>query len=258
MIRAACITFLLLLHAAPASAQATVPTVGMEGRIEITTAGLPLEARPVDPKSKLVLRIAAAVEADVGTRYDIRYIGFVPGDYDLRDFLVRADGSTAADLPPLPVTIAGVLAPEHNGQLNPADLSPLRRLGGYRVVAALAVVAWLALLVPLVLLRRRSKVIATPIDAARAPTLAELLQPLVIRAADGSLDPSGQAELERLLLVHWSQRLNVEHLPPMEAISRLKADPEAGRLLRALEDWLHRPPDRRGAIDLPQLLAPYR
>ena len=40
-------------------------------------------------------------------------------------------------------------------------------------------------------------------------------------------------------------------------LSKLRTHPDAGPLLRKLEEWLHRP-DPRGADEIPALLAPYR
>ena len=42
-----------------------------------------------------------------------------------------------------------------------------------------------------------------------------------------------------------------------DAVVRLKEHREAGALLRALEDWLHRPPGS-ASVDVAAVLAPYR
>ena len=75
-------------------------------------------------------------------------------------------------------------------------------------------------------------------------------------AARRELKPDGQAQLERLLLGYWRERLGWQSLPADEALARLRGHPEAGLLLRQLEDWLHRPP---GAVtvDVDLVLAPY-
>jgi hypothetical protein len=89
------------------------------------------------------------------------------------------------------------------------------------------------------------------------PTLAERLRPLVEQAAAGTLSGDGQAQLERMLLNHWRQKLALEELDMPDALARLKAHAEAGELLRSLESWLHRPPGG-DPIDVASVLAPYR
>jgi hypothetical protein len=60
-----------------------------------------------------------------------------------------------------------------------------------------------------------------------------------------------------MLLGYWRHRLALHDLPMAEAVSRLKAHPQAGALLRALEDWLHRPPGS-ASVDVAAVLAPYK
>ena len=70
------------------------------------------------------------------------------------------------------------------------------------------------------------------------------------------LSASQQAQLERLLLTHWRQRLGLENVEATEAMPRLREHPDAGALLRALEDWLHRRPGTV-KVDVEAMLAPY-
>jgi hypothetical protein len=180
----------------------------------------------------------------------------VPGRYDLRTNLVRLDGSTLTNLPPLPVEVAPLLPDSHDGLLVEAPRSPLGRLGGYRALLTAAAIVWAVLLVPLVWRRRRT--VAAEAAPAAEPTLADRLRPLVEEAAAGRLSSDGQARLERMLLNYWRDRLGLGALDMAEGLRRLRQHPEAGALLRALEGWLHRPPGAAGAIDVAQVLEPYR
>jgi hypothetical protein len=59
------------------------------------------------------------------------------------------------------------------------------------------------------------------------------------------------------LVAFWRKRLDLDSLPTNQAIQQIKQHPQAGPLLRQLEEWLHSPtppPD----LDLPRLLEPYR
>jgi len=229
----------------------------MEGRREVTLPGTLLEAKPVEPKSLILVRIADTRPHGTLMYYDLRYVGLVPGQYDLRNYLVRKDGSTTNDLPPIPIQIARLLPENHKGELIPQAESPFRRLGGYKALLTVLLAVWALLLIPLSLAGRSRKT-GSPVTAPiSAPTLAERLRPLIEQAAVGELSRDGQAQLERLLLAHWRQRLDLEQVGMSEAIRQLRQHPEGGALLRELENWLHRPPGSV-PVDVNALLAPYR
>ena len=104
---------------------------------------------------------------------------------------------------------------------------------------------------------RKRRPAVVDVAPVRAPTFAERLRPLVERAADGKLGVEGQAQLERLLMGYWRERLQLPEQRMADALRSLKAHPEAGELLRAIEGWLHRP----GGIpqqEVARLLHPYR
>jgi hypothetical protein len=241
----------------PATFATNAPTVGMEGRVEIALPGTLLEARPVDEKSLVIVRVAEALPHGTLTRYDLRYIGLVPGKYDLRDYLRRRDGSPLDQLPPLPVEIAGLLPAAHTGELIEQPRGLLGFFGGYRNALLAFAVIWVLAVIPLWLFGRRKKAaVVAPVELHQ-PTLAERLRPLVEQAATGQLSADGKAQLERLLLSHWRERLHLGDLDQAEAIAQLRQDPDAGALLVALENWLHRPPGV-ASVDVTSLLAPYR
>jgi hypothetical protein len=234
------------------------PTVGMEGRTEVVLRGPLLEANPVQDKAPLILRIAATQPTDSGAvRYDLRYIGLVPGKHDLKRYLVRADGSSTDDVPAIPVEVAHLLPELHKGELVAQDVQPLGFIGGYRGLMIAAVVLWLLLLVPLIFAGRRRKNLAAVAPATPAPTLADRLRPLVERAADGTLSLDGKGQLERMLLGYWRQRLDLRRADLAESLALLRRHPDAGQLLRSMEDWLHRPPGA-ASVDVGAVLAPYR
>src|SRR5204862_7572216 len=137
----------------------------------LTLPGALLEARPVEPKTKLILRIAESRPRGDGVWYDLRYIGQVPGHYDLRTCLVRVDGSPTNNLPPIPVIIAPLLPESHDGSLVELTPSPIGRLGGYRTVMIGLAIVWAALLLPLVWRRRKKP--RPSAAAARPLTLSE-------------------------------------------------------------------------------------
>ena len=239
------------------TSHSALPTVGMEGRVEVTLPGTLLEARPVEPKSLIILRIADTRPHGTLIHYDLRYVGVVPGKYDLRNYLVRKDGSPTNDLPAIPVEIAKLLPEKHNGLLLAQTERPLPFLGGYKAWIIAVVVIWALVFIPLWFAGRRRQT-ARPVEAPTpAPTIADRLRPLVEQAAEGKLSLDGQAQLERLLLSHWRERLDLGKVDMVEAVQRLRQHCEGGALLRELENWLHRPPGTV-KVDVNKVLEPYR
>jgi hypothetical protein len=233
------------------------PTVGMEGYVQIMLSGTLLEARPVEPKAKLLLRVADARPHGILFDYDLRYIGFVPGKYDLRDYLIRKDGSSTNDLPKIPVEVTGLLPVKHRGELVPQETSTLPSLGGYKGTLIAVAIVWAVLFVPLWLTRRKPKAIEAPKVEAKPLTLANRLRPLVVRAVEGKLSRDELAQLERMLLNYWREKLGLREESMIEAVQKLRQHPQGGELLREMENWLHRPPGS-AKVDVNALLAPYR
>jgi hypothetical protein len=238
------------------SAVAAPVPVGIEGRLQILLEVPGLSPRPIDPKRPLVARVADSRPHGSLTEYDLRYVGFEPGTNDLRDYLTGADGAPISNLPPMLVVITSSLPARHDGMLIAPRPTTWERLGGYRTLLIAIAALWFLTSIPLFLIRRRPVAVSTPAEPPRL-TLADRLRPLMERAAAGSIDAAEKAELERLVLAHWRERLGLEPLSMADAIRRVKEDPEGGAILRALEDWLHRPPGRATA-NLEVLLAPYR
>jgi hypothetical protein len=56
---------------------------------------------------------------------------------------------------------------------------------------------------------------------------------------------------------YWRDKLGLSEFSLAEALRRLKAHPEAGQLLRAMERWLHRP-GGAGRDEVAAALEPYR
>jgi hypothetical protein len=249
-------SLVLPLLAALTLAVEAAPTVGIEGQLEVQLAGPALTAKSPDRAAPLNLRIASTRPHGALIHYDLRYIGLVPGKYDLRDFLVRPDGSKPDDLPPLTVEVIGLLPADHRGQLAKVDESPIRKLGGYKVLIWTGVGLWAFGAIPLFFSRRKRKDRVSASDAPAPPSIVDQLRPLVEQARAGKLNTEGKAKVERLLLTHWRERLALSGIEPAEAIVRLHAHPEAGALLRTLEDWLYRRPGTT-PVDVDTALAPY-
>lgn len=253
------LTFLFIIHARAEDMRE--PSVGMVGKVEqIVLPGAELQAVPLtDDKTPIVLRITEVFPHGTDFRYDLEFYGLDPGKYNLAEFLQRKDGSAAEGLPEIPIEIKQLLPP---GQILPKDpeTNPLPFVGGYTLLLIAAGVAWIVILLLLIFVGRRKKF--DPHAAAnRQPSLAERLRPVVTRAANGEeLSKDEQAQLERMLLSFWRKRLHLENDEPGAAMVEIRGHAEAGELLHALEDWLHRPPGSvaTAETDIEVLLQPYK
>jgi hypothetical protein len=239
------------------SSNAEPPTVGMEGQLEVLLPEAGLTAKTPELRTPLLLRIAHTQPHGTLTRYDLRYIGRVPGKHDLRNYLFNTNGFPATNLTEIIVSVSGLLPEQHNGWLEEQALNAPSVFGGYRAVAVVAVVLWILALFVILRAGRKPKVAPIETPVQREPTFAERLRPLVERAAAGGLTGDEKAALERMLINHWQRRLGLAGANSGELIARLRQHAEAGALLRALEDWLHRPPGS-AKVEVESVLAPYR
>ena len=231
--------------------------VGLEGVYYARVRGPALAAKPVDDSAPVVLRMADAVQDGEATIYELRFVGSLPGRYDLRDYLVRVDGQPPSGVEPMQVAVHGLLPDDHDGSLEslarPAARTPL----AYRALLALVAALWL--LPPAWLLVRRwtrPRVKPHVVENGR-PSLADQLRPLVEAAVAGRVTATEQARLERLLIAHWRQRLDLNGCPAVDALREMRRHPEAGELLRELDKWLHQPPGT-ARVDVAAILLPYR
>jgi len=257
---------LVFLLTASASGQSSISiissnsqplTVGMEGQLVVILPEAGLSAKAAERLSLIHLRIAYTRPHGTLTHYDLRYVGRVPGEHDLREYLVRTNGEPATNLPPLPVSIAGVLPAQHNGWLEEQAIRVPALFGGYRGISIVVVALWILAFFVILRFSRKRKAVAAEAPVERPPTFAELIRPLIERAAAGQLSADDKARLERMLITHWQRRLGLAGRSGDEMIASLRQHAEAGVLLRALEDWLHRPP---GSVQVrvESVLAPYR
>lgn len=246
------------MAAANSSEKAPSRTIGIEGGFWLELPRPDYRPRPLDDRTEMILRIDAVTPTNGQYRYDFYYMGLEPGAYKLADYLIRPDGTRPDELAQIPLHVRSLLPEDHNGHLNPVKPNRFPFIGGYRVFLGAIGLAWAGGIAAFVISYRKKKVVAGPVAVEAPPSLADLMRPLVEAAAAGRLSLDGQAQLERLLMGYWRERLDLPvDLRMAEAITRLKEHPQAGELLRALERWLHRP-GGISAAEIHGLLEPYR
>ena len=232
--------------------------LGVSKMIEqIVLPGTLLTHRKVDPTtSPLMVRVVRSFPHGDAFRYDISYFGMTPGEFDLRDFLQREDGSPTGDLPPIPVTINTILG---EGQIEPNELEVggLSAYGGYWKLLILGGTVWVGILALLIFAGRKRKQ-EQVVELDQPLTLSELLKPAVEKAIAGELPEEKHAELERLLFTFWQKKLGLSDGEPADVLRQIRSHSESGPLVRQVESWLHSPPGAAEDVDVARLLEPYR
>lgn len=242
----------------PPDTELRTRSLGVSQLVEqIVLPGTRLTHKKVDPTTTpLIVRVVRSFPHGDSFRYDISYFGLTEGNFDLRDFLVREDGSSTEDLPSLPVVVNTVLA---GNQIEPNQLKVggLSKYGGYWKLLWLAGIAWVLGLTLLVFLGRPKKRLPT-MTVEKPVTLAELLKPAVEKAIAGELPREKRAELERFLFSFWQNRLNLRFTDPAKVLKQIRNHPESGPLLKQVETWLHSPTGSDDSTNIADLLAPYQ
>lgn len=232
--------------------------IGIEGRIMLDLPRPDYRLLPLDDRTELILRIeSVSATADHRQRYNFSYIGMEPGDYQLSDYLVYPDGSRPGELGTFRIRVAAVLPESHSGQLTSFTPGQFPFLGGYRVFLGSLGAAWVGGIGIFIWSYRKKRLVVVPVTRLPEPSFAQRMGPLVEAAAAGKLSLDGQAQLERLFIGFWREKLNLPDQRMADALVYLRGHAQAGEFLRALEHWLHQ---RAGAsaAEVSALLEPYR
>lgn len=245
----------LLVAAAPAAEDPHA--LGVEEGSRIVLDRGDYVPRPLDDRTPLIVRLGGVEEVDGGFAYRFHFLGFEPGEYRLADYLMRPDGSPADELGERSFRVRTILPADHDGSLTPYVPGTVPWFGGYRLLLVALGVVWVLGWVALAWFGRRRRTADETVPAPAPPTFAQRLRPYVEAAAEGTLDPRGQAELERLLTAYWRDRLKLPERRMADELAELRGHSEAGELIRALERWLHRP-GGASSDEIESLLAPYR
>jgi hypothetical protein len=256
------------LCASPLAAQTGAPALstasrGTAGSFEFSYSGPRLRAKPEQTlASPMLVRIASTRPGDSGAFiYRLDFLGAVAGPHDLRDLLEHDDGSPATDLPAMSVDVVSQLPPNHGTDVYGIPDPPFTLIGWYREFLIITAIAWIAIPILILIrraLRRRPPVVA-PVSVP-APSLADELRPLLEAAKARAMTITERGRLELLLYRFWKEHLGIASGTQAQAIASLRAHPQAGQLLLAVERWLHQR-DRGSETadpDVASLLEPFR
>lgn len=233
-------------------------TRGITGRILVESEHGFVRGRPdLDLESPILVRVANVRVGPEGEHLsELEFIGTDVGEFDLRNVLVFEDGGPIDRIGPQMIEIVSNLSADAPSDVFLAEAPPASIGSGYRGILWAIGVAWL--LVPVVVVIKRSlRRPPPPIEVIPPPTIADKIAPLVELAATRELSVPEQGRLELLLYAYWQDRLG---LGPdrIDAVAELRRHDVAGKLLRAVESWLHAPrrtpPSRQ---EITELLSPY-
>lgn len=208
-----------------------------------------------DSEASLVIRILEVKPASDGFRYDLEVYGLDPGTHRISDYLQRID---ATPLEPVEHSLQITTTHPLDSLPEPESLKLVdpEKLGGYRLLSIVLGVLWLGVFLFILFYKKRGPKEAEPPPAPL--TLHEKLQGLVTKASDGNLSEDQKAQLERLIVGHWKQKVpELQELPTSQALRKLRSHPEASPLLLKLEEWLHAPKGTASQTDINTLLEPF-
>ena len=97
-------------------------TVGMRAYVEqVVMAGPELVPAPSSMGSQVVVRVVKTWPHGEHLRYDLEWVGFEEGSYNLTNYLVHKDGTPMGALPPINVKVRSLLPAE---AFEPSDIDP--------------------------------------------------------------------------------------------------------------------------------------
>jgi hypothetical protein len=211
-------------------------TIGVESRQVVTILGSQITAIPYTHGDALAVRIARVEPVPGGFRYDLRYMAYGPGKYDLREYLLDERQHSVSGLPELPVSVEALLPMEESGTLLETPPAPIDLRTNYRWGMGLLWFLWGLLLLPLFFFghKPRPHVVVPP-----TPTIQERLRRLLEHAAHSKLTVEQQTDIEKLLLAYWADRLQLSRKQLVVTLGELRKHPSAGAHVSRVEQWLH-------------------
>lgn len=231
--------------------------IGIESETDLVISKGNLQSKRVDPQSPLILRVLTIRPLSDGRFiYRVAFTPLEPGSFNLSDYLVFPDDTPLGSNEPHPVTVLP--------RVTDPDQTTLLSMPFTRTPPAIPYTTWMVLLGLLwaamglrLFYKKKPAPQTAPAAPPPAPTLAELLRPLVELAASGDLDIPGKARLERIFLQYWSQQLDLQKLTAIERMRAIRKHPDAGRLFRTMDSWIHRPEPVIPEEEITAVLAPY-
>jgi hypothetical protein len=230
--------------------------LGVEQAAIVTYSGPTIAVAPYKWGVAVNVRIAEVIERPDKRIYDLRYIVNRAGTFDLKDYLVAADGSGIDGLPAFKFTGDPKLSKNLDTRIQETEAIRVD-VGGryYETMAALGAlwIVWLLLLI----FYKRPRPPGQPVLAPSGPTLAEMLRAFLTQLEAGHLGAASRAKMEMLLLRCWRNELALGRVPMSAALDEIGRNEKTADSLRKLQHWLHHPASPVKNAEVIAVLAPY-
>lgn len=214
--------------------------LGVEQAAIVSFSGPELFVAPYKWGVAVNVRMAEVVEKSDRRIYDVRYFVNREGTFDLRDYLVAADGSALDGLPTFKFRGDAQLSQSLDTRIRETEEMRIDVGGHYDAVLTMLGMLWIGWLFLLIFYKRQPDAVDAEFGPA-LPTVPELLRSLHARLESGTLNTAGKAQLEMLLVRRWRDELGLGPVPMRAAMDAIKSDETSGPLLHRLQHWLHHP-----------------
>jgi hypothetical protein len=230
--------------------------LGVEQAAIITYSGPLVAVAPYKWGVAVNVRIAEIIEQTGRRVYDVRYIVNRAGTFDLKDYLIAADGSILDSLPTFKFTGDAKLAKNLDTRIQETEAMSINVGGRYYETLALLTVLWIIWLLLLIFWKRPRAAIAGDTGPA-SPTLVELLRGFLAQLEAGTLTADDKAKMEMLLLKCWRDELAIGDLPMNAAMNAISSNDKTGEALRTVQHWLHHRASSVPGAEVAAVISPY-
>ena len=228
--------------------------LGVEQAAIVTYSGPLVTVAPYKWGVAVNVRIADIKTMEDRSVYDVRYIVNRAGTFDLKDYLVAADGSTLTNLPTFKFAGDAKLSKNLDTRIQETEAVQIDVGGRYYETMALLFVLWILWL--LLIFYKRPRAIAATDAAPSGPTPAELLAHFRTQLESGTLSTTDKARMEMLLLHRWREELSLGSMPMDLALHAISRDAKTSSALRTLQHWLHHPASPVQTTEIAAMLSP--
>ncbi len=235
---------------------ATSVPLGVEQAAIVTYSGPAVAVAPYKWGVAVNVRIAEVVEHSDRRIYDVRYIVNRAGSFDLKDYLVAADGSALDGLPTFKFTGDPKLSKNLDTRIQETEEIRVDVGGRYYETLAVLGVLWIGWLL-LLIFYKRPRPAAAPAAESPEPTLAETLRAFLAQLEAGTLDSAGKAKMEMAMLQCWRSELALSGLPMSAALEQMARNDRTREPLRKLQHWLYHAASPVQSAEIAAVITPY-
>lgn len=230
--------------------------LGVEQAAIVTYSGPLVTVAPYKWGVAVNVRIAQVTEHDGGRVYDVRYIANRAGTFDLKDYLIAANGGSLDGLPSFKFVGDAKLSKNLDKRIQETEENRIDVGGHYYGTLTLLGVLWIIWLLLLIFYKRPKP----PVEAEAAPagpTLAETMRLLLAQLEAGTLDAAAKARLEMIMLQCWRNELHLSDASMISLLDQIARNDKTGEPLKKLQHWLYHPASPVPRAEIAAIMAAY-